>query len=129
MLQRDPRDALYGPVKSFIITFSEGLSAQLQSTGVCVTAVCPGYTRTNLHERAGAADEAQRIPSYMWSDADAVVRSAFRAAMRGRVIFVPGRLNRLIAHFCKVFREHFAATPTEYRRQYLADSEPRTMRA
>ena len=47
--------------------FSEALSLQLAGTGVTVTAVCPGFTHTEFHERASA--DMSGVPSRMWLEA------------------------------------------------------------
>ena len=41
--------ALYGPIKTFMNRFSEGLNRNYNHLGITSTAVCPGYTITNFH--------------------------------------------------------------------------------
>jgi short-subunit dehydrogenase len=52
-----------------------------------VVALCPGYTRTELHERAGV--DMRRTPDWLWLDAEEVVDEAFAALARGTVVCVP----------------------------------------
>jgi uncharacterized protein len=81
------RDATYTASKAWVTCFSESLHVQVRGAGVRVLALCPGYTHTEFHERAGI-DMAQ-LPEWMWSDADDVVAQALRALRRGRAICVP----------------------------------------
>ncbi|MGB7818426.1 MAG: SDR family oxidoreductase [Ornithinibacter sp.] len=78
----------YSAAKSFVTVFSEGLASELSGTGVSVTALCPGLTRTEFHDRAGV--QLSALPDWLWLDADAVVQDALSDAAAGKVISVPG---------------------------------------
>jgi hypothetical protein len=69
--------------------FSEALSVQLQGTGVTATAICPGFTHTEFHERANA--DMSHVPDRMWLDADLVVREGLADVAKGKPISVPSR--------------------------------------
>lgn len=77
----------YSPVKVWVRSYSEGLSNELHGTGVRVTALCPGWVKTEFHQRAGI--RTSYIPEWVWVDADRVAREALRDAERGVVISVP----------------------------------------
>lgn len=77
----------YSAVKAWVTVFSEGLANELHGTGVTVTALCPGWVHTEFHDRAGISKGG--IPSWMWLDADDLVRAALRDAGRGKVISIP----------------------------------------
>jgi hypothetical protein len=77
----------YSALKAWVTVFSEGLSNELHGTGVTVTALCPGWVHTEFHDRAGISKGG--IPSWMWLDAESLVRSALRDAERGKVISIP----------------------------------------
>lgn len=79
----------YSAVKSWVKLYSEGLANELHGTGVSVTALCPGWVRTEFHQRAGIRTGG--IPDWVWLDADRVVRGALADAERGRVISIPAR--------------------------------------
>ena len=80
-----PGAAVYGASKAFVTSFSESLAAELKGTGVHVTALCPGFTRTRARDQAvsGAAGLA-------WLDADKVAAAGLEAVAAGRVLSVPG---------------------------------------
>ena len=50
-------------------------------------ALCPGYTRTEFHQRAGV--DAGKIPNWLWLSADDVVRAGLRDLRRGKLVSVP----------------------------------------
>jgi short-subunit dehydrogenase len=88
---------LYGASKAFVIKFSEALSHEVRSSGVHVTALCPGFTWSEFHDVTGTRDKMNQLPSWMWMDAATVARQGFDAVMAGTPIHVNGRVNRTIA--------------------------------
>jgi short-subunit dehydrogenase len=79
----------YGAAKAWVTVFTEGLASELAGTGVHVTAVCPGLTRTEFHDRAGM--QMERLPDWAWLDARRVAEEGLRAARAGRTISVPSK--------------------------------------
>jgi uncharacterized protein len=77
----------YSTMKTWVTAYSESLAVELRGTGVGVTALCPGWVRTEFHERAGI-DQAS-IPSWLWADPDRVVAICLKDVARGRVISIP----------------------------------------
>ena len=87
---------LYGASKSFLIRFSEALNAENGPKGVNVTAVCPGFTRSEFHDVTGTRDRMNRMPAVLWLEADAVAREGYDAVMKGRSVVVNGAIYRLL---------------------------------
>ena len=77
----------YPASKAWVTNFSESTGLAVQRYGVRVMALCPGYTRTEFHERAGI--DARKIPGWLWLSADDVVRTGLRDLRRGRSVSVP----------------------------------------
>ena len=77
----------YSAAKAWVTTFSEGLANELGPHGVQVTALCPGFVRTEFHQRAGM--RMTQVPPFGWLDADDVVDAALADVRRRRVISVP----------------------------------------
>ena len=76
----------YSAAKAWVTVFSEGLASEVAPLGVSVTAVCPGYVRTEFHERAEM--NMGSVPGWMWLDADRVAAKAMRDVDRGKVLSV-----------------------------------------
>lgn len=87
---------LYGASKAFLIRFSEALAAENRSTGVHVTAVCPGFTYSEFHDVTGTRDKMNRVPSALWLTAPTVAREGYDAVMRGDPVVVNGRAYRFL---------------------------------
>jgi short-subunit dehydrogenase len=87
---------LYAACKALIVKFSEALAGEVWTSGVYVTVLCPGFTRSEFHDVTGTRGLVRRLPWWLWSDAESVAREGFDAVMRGTPLHVPGRVNRLI---------------------------------
>jgi uncharacterized protein len=85
----------YSADKAFVTVFSEGLASELAGTGVTVTALCPGFTHTEFHQRARM--EVSALPELLWLDADDVVQQGLADAAAGKVISVPGAQWKVVA--------------------------------
>ena len=90
----------YSAVKSFVTVFTEGLATELAGTGVTATALLPGFTHTELHQRAGVTMSS--IPEFMWLDADKLVRACLDDVAKGRVVSVPGAQYKAIVGALRV---------------------------
>ncbi len=90
---------LYAASKAFAIRFSESLALETAHHGVHVTALCPGFTYSEFHDVIGTREGVNRLPSWMWMDADRVAREGYDAVMRGQIVRVTGRANRAVGWF------------------------------
>jgi uncharacterized protein len=87
-------NATYSASKAWVTMFSEALAVQLGGSGVKVTAVCPGFTHTEFHERAKA--DMSRVPDRMWLDAKDVVAEGLADAAKGKPVSVPSRQYKVL---------------------------------
>ncbi len=90
----------YSAVKAWVTTYTEGLAIELAGSGVTVTALCPGWVRTEFHQRAGI--RTGKIPSLGWVDADELVRDCLHDVDRGKVISIPTRRYKIAIGLARV---------------------------
>jgi hypothetical protein len=93
---------LYGPVKTFVNRFSEGLNLNYNHMGIKSTAVCPGYTITNFHIASGVQEQMDRVPAFMKKSASRVAKEAVAATLKGKKVCVPTKTFKLIVFLLKV---------------------------
>ena len=94
-LQPVPSMATYGATKAFVNSFTDALHEETRGTGVTITAVMPGFVRTEFQERTGNPDGFPQVPKLMWLTPEQVASDALDAARKGRADCVPGRGYRL----------------------------------
>jgi uncharacterized protein len=92
-----PFQATYGASKAAILSFSEAIHEELRGTGVTITAVCPGPVRTEFGEVGGFGGADDKIPDFVWLEADKVAEDAIDGLESGERVVVPGALNQLAA--------------------------------
>ena len=85
----------YSAIKAWVGNYSESLGVQLSGTGVQVTALMPGWVRTEFHSRAGI--KGSSIPGVLWLEADRLVEECLRDVARGTPVSIPSKRWRLIA--------------------------------
>lgn len=90
----------YSAAKAWATVFTEGLAVELSGTGVRAVAVCPGFTRTEFHQRA--AMDMQSVSDWMWLDAQRVVAQAIKDARSDRVISVAGPQYKALSALLQV---------------------------
>jgi uncharacterized protein len=90
----------YSAAKAWVRTFTEGLAVELRGTGVTATALCPGLTHTEFHERAGI--DYSQLPDVAWLNADRVVAAALADVRRGVVISTPSLRYQVASGVLKV---------------------------
>lgn len=88
---------LYTGIKRYVLDISQSLDMELKPQGIHVTALCPGFTRSEFHDTMGTRDAADKLPGLLWQEADEVVREGWDAVMRGKPVCVPGTVNKLVA--------------------------------
>lgn len=99
----------YSAVKAWIVTFSRWANARYSSRGVTITAVCPGFTHTNFHERLGLPPGQEGVPAFLWLDAPDVVREGLRDAARGKAVSIPSLRYKVLVGAVRVLPASLAA--------------------
>jgi len=93
--QPTPGNATYGATKAFVTSFTQSVHEEVRGTGVHVTVVCPGFTRTEFQANAGF--DSSKVPGFLWQSAEEVAAGALTALDNDRAVYVPGTLNRVTA--------------------------------
>jgi hypothetical protein len=107
-----PFRAVYAAAKSYIVTFSEIVAAEVRDTGVLVQALCPGIVATEFHDVRGLKSDG--LPSGMAPDA--VVEASLAGVRTGEVICIPPLEDR-------AFIERYATSRTALL-QFARTTEP-----
>jgi short-subunit dehydrogenase len=92
------KSMLYTGIKSYVLHMSQALDMELKPFGVHVTALCPGFTRTEFHDVMGTRERASKnLPGPLWSTSEAVARAGHVAVLRGDPVCIPGLINKVLA--------------------------------
>lgn len=93
--QPGPLMALYYATKAFVLSFTEAIAEELRDTGVTATALCPGPTETAFQRRA-KIERIRLVKSRIGvMSARAVAETGYRGFLEGKVIIIPGLLNKI----------------------------------
>jgi uncharacterized protein len=92
--QPGPLMAVYYASKAYVLSFSEALSNETEGTGVTVTCLCPGLTRTGFQARA-QMHESKLFSTLNVMSAQDVARAGYDGMMAGRAIVIPGLSNKI----------------------------------
>ena len=84
----------YSASKSYLTVLTESLHTELAGSNVMISALCPGFTRTEFHQRGRMSMKG--LPHFMWLDSDALVAKAWKDALKGEAISIPGWQYKLL---------------------------------
>ncbi|UXY21461.1 SDR family oxidoreductase [Streptomyces cynarae] len=90
----------YGASKAWVVQFTQGAAKDLAGSGVQLMALCPGFVRTEFHQRAGMGTD--NIPNWMWLDADKLVATALADLARGKTLSIPDPRYKVLMGMVKV---------------------------
>ncbi|MFC4784092.1 SDR family NAD(P)-dependent oxidoreductase [Nocardioides sp. MAHUQ-72] len=85
----------YSAAKAWVNSFGEWAAAEYRPQGVTVTTLCPGFTRTEFHQRMDVGRDS--APSFLWLDVDDLVEQALADFDKGRVYSIPSARYKAIA--------------------------------
>jgi short-subunit dehydrogenase len=89
----------YSASKSYLTVLSESLHTELAGTHVKISALCPGFTRTEFHQRGRMSMKG--LPGFMWLNSDDLVVKAWSDALKGEAISIPGWQYQLLVFVIK----------------------------
>ncbi|HZL09187.1 MAG TPA: SDR family oxidoreductase [Prolixibacteraceae bacterium] len=93
--QPGPMMSVYYATKAYILSFSEALANEVKGTGVTVTVLCPGQTKTNFENIAAVNSKSKVSKIKMFTaDAEAVARYGYNSMKEGKTTAIPGTVNK-----------------------------------
>jgi short-subunit dehydrogenase len=92
--QPGPMMAVYYAGKAYVLSFSEAIASEIKGTGVSVTVLCPGPTKTRFQSVAGIK-ESRLLRSRIAMEPDVVAEAGFKGMMEGKSVVIPGTLNKI----------------------------------
>ena len=110
--QPGPLMSVYFATKSFVLHFSEGIAEELQSTGVTVTALCPGATASEF-QSTSSLEESKSFASGNIPTSREVALYGYKSLMEGKAVAVHGLKNRLFAFATRLFPRFFVRKMTK----------------
>jgi short-subunit dehydrogenase len=90
----------YSASKSYLTVLSESLHTELSATNIKVSALCPGFTRTEFHQRGRM--KMAGLPEFMWLNSDVLVAKAWKDALAGKPVSIPGWQYKLLVGFISI---------------------------
>ena len=104
-----PGQAGYAASKSFVLSYTQAMGAELRGTGVTATVLCPGPVATGFGAAAGFSDEDAEaaLPKFMWVSPEAVAKAAVAGLAAGKAVVIPGVANRAGAAFAYLAPRRF----------------------
>ena len=94
--QPGPNMSIYYATKHFVLAFSEAIAEELKDTGVTVTALCPGPTKSEFRKQAGM-NKSLIYRTFPVPDSRQVAKYGYKALMRGKRVAVHGLTNKLFS--------------------------------
>ena len=109
--QPGPSNATYGATKAFVTSFTEAVHEEMKGTGVSVTVLCPGFTRTEFQARAERAGGAT-CPASCGRRPTRSRRAGLDALAKNQAVAIPGDVNKVLGTFSArhAARDHRAAS-------------------
>ena len=95
-----PLQAVYYATKAYVLSLSEALAVEISTSGVTVTALCPGPTASEFMDRAHM--EGVRLFRFGAATASSVARAGYRGMLKGRPVVVPGLANKILVQSLRV---------------------------
>jgi hypothetical protein len=90
----------YSAAKAWVNSFSEWAANEYRDRGVTVTSLCPGFTKTEFHERMGVSRGS--APDFMWLDADELVATALKDHAKGKTFSIPSAQYKAITTVARI---------------------------
>ncbi|QRM89532.1 SDR family NAD(P)-dependent oxidoreductase [Lacinutrix sp. WUR7] len=94
--QPGPLMSIYYASKGYMLSFSEAIANELKGSGVTVTALCPGPTKTHFQETVSEDSKDNKI-TFNMACAKEVAAYGYKAMLKGKACAIPGAFNKFLA--------------------------------
>lgn len=95
--QPGPLMSIYYASKSYLLSFSEAIANELKGTGVTVTVLCPGPTKTSFQDVVSENASDNKI-SFNMACPSEVALYGYEAMQKGKTVAIPGLINKFLAN-------------------------------
>ena len=106
--QPGPLMAIYYASKGYMLSFSEAIANELKGTGVTVTALCPGPTKTSFQKTVSANSCDNKI-TFNMASAKTVAAYGYKSMLKGKTYAIPGKFNKFLAILPRLVSRNAAA--------------------
>ncbi|WP_372756680.1 SDR family NAD(P)-dependent oxidoreductase [Mariniflexile sp.] len=107
--QPGPLMAIYYASKGYMLSFSEAIANELKGTGVTVTALCPGPTKTAFQKTVSSESSDNKI-TFNMASAKAVAAYGYKSMHNGKTYAIPGKFNKFLAIVPRIVSRNAAAS-------------------
>ncbi|MGB1307591.1 MAG: SDR family NAD(P)-dependent oxidoreductase [Oceanihabitans sp.] len=107
--QPGPLMSIYYASKGYMLSFSEAIACELKGTGVSVTALCPGPTKTAFQETVSQDSKENKI-TFNMASAKEVAMYGYKAMLKGKPVAIPGAFNKFLATLPRFLPRKVAAS-------------------
>jgi short-subunit dehydrogenase len=99
----------YSAAKAWQVSFSRWANVAYAGSGVKVTAVCPGFTHTEFHDRMGM--DKTVAPRWLWLQAERVVREGLADNEHGKAVSIPTKRYKVVAAISRMLPARLTSGP------------------
>ena len=92
--QSAPKLAVYAATKAYVTSLTESLHEEARGSGVHVTALCPGLTRTEFQSVSSTEEYTTQYPKFAWLTSQEVAAGGLRDVAKGKCLSVPGAIYK-----------------------------------
>lgn len=107
--QPGPLMSIYYASKAYILSFSQAIANELKGTGITVTALCPGQTKTSFQEVVSGSHSINKI-KFSTASAIDVAKYGYEAMLKGKAVAIPGAFNRFLAIISRLVPRNIATS-------------------
>lgn len=107
--QPGPLMAIYYASKSFLLSFTEAVAREIRGSGVSISVLCPGPTKTNFQSTVSENTSENKIAVNM-ANCITVANYGYKAFKKGKTVIIPGFMNQFLAFLPRILPRNTAAS-------------------